>query len=203
MKTIDKNIYQFTLILKNVTDETPNLEDSLYNAGCSDALINFRNGTVYLDFDRTAHSFEEAIITAIHEIESSSIGAVVANVAPESLVTESDIAKRLALKRQTVSLWINGLRRKFKTFPNPVMKLSDRSPLWKWSEVIKWLYQNNIIDNKAMIKQAEFLENINAALEDRYTKARKKRQELLKKINDIKPPRHTPTKYNHPLKKAN
>ncbi len=66
-----QNIYQFTLVLKNVDEDTPNLEDSLFQAGCDDSLINFRNGTVYLDFDREATSLEEAVMSAIKNVVSS------------------------------------------------------------------------------------------------------------------------------------
>ena len=135
-----KKIYSFTLVLRNVDENTPGLEDRVYEAGCDDSLINFRDGAVYLDFDRKADSFEKAVISAICQVETT--GAVVANVAPENLVTESDIAKRLHMQRQAVSLWIKGVRRKSKPFPKPVMKLSDRSPLWKWHEIAEWLYRN-------------------------------------------------------------
>lgn len=38
--------YQFTLVLKNINEHTDSLEDSLFEAGCDDALINFRNKDV-------------------------------------------------------------------------------------------------------------------------------------------------------------
>ncbi len=60
--------YQFTLILKDVNANAPNLEDSLYEAGCDDALINSRNGVVSLDFNRAAASLEEAVMGAIKDV---------------------------------------------------------------------------------------------------------------------------------------
>src|SRR5436189_5562260 len=110
--------HNFTLILKHVHDKTEELEDSLFEAGCDDALINYRGSVVYLDFTRKAKSFKEAVISAIKDTESSVIFTEVANIAPGDLVTESEIAKRLNKPRQTVSLWINKARRK--SFPNPV-----------------------------------------------------------------------------------
>ena len=74
--------FQFTLALKNVNESTNRLEDILFKAGCDDALINFRNGAVYLDFDREATSLETAVISAIKDLRSSSIDAEVASVAP-------------------------------------------------------------------------------------------------------------------------
>jgi len=180
-----KKIYQFTLVLKHVDDKTKNLEDSLYEAGCDDALINFRNGTVYLDFDRKASSLEEAVLSAIKNVESSSINAVVASVAPEDFVTEAEIAKRLLIGRQAVSLWIKGERRKIKPFPKPIMKLSDKSPFWKWREVIEWLYDNNLVKEKEAVENALFLETVNAILEERDVKIKQNRQGLLKKFEKL------------------
>lgn len=156
-----------------------NLEDSLFEASCDDALINFRNGAVYLNFDRTASSLEEAVISAIKNIQS--IDAEVASVAPDNLVTESEIAKRLQMARQTISLWIKGERRN--SFPYPVMRLTEKSPLWKWSEVTEWLYINKIIDDKQIVEDALFFSNINAALEERDSKTRKMRHSLLERIS--------------------
>lgn len=181
----EKKIYQFTLVLKRVDEKTENLEDSLYEAGCDDALINFRNGTVYLDFDRQATSLEEAVLSAIKNVESSSVGAVVASVAPEDFVTESDIAKRLEIGRQAVSLWIKGERRKIMPFPKPVMKLSDKSPFWKWREVIEWLYENQLIKEKEAVENALFLETVNAILDERDLHNRKYRDGLLKKFDKL------------------
>lgn len=178
--------YQFILVLKKVDENTPELEDSLFQAGCDDALINFRNGTVYLDFDRKAASLEEAVMTAIKNVEAAPIKAKVANVAPEDWVTESDIAKRVLLERQTVSLWIKGARRKSKPFPKPIMKLSDRSPFWSWYEVAKWLFENNLIFKEdEEVQNALFLQTINAVLEERDVAVRKTRQELLKRFENF------------------
>lgn len=182
--SVNQKKYQFTLILKNVDENTPGLEDSLYEVGCDDALINFRNGTVYLDFDRQASSLEKAVMSAIKQVESSSIGAIVAHIAPEDLVTESEVAKRLHVKRQAVSLWIHNERRKSKPFPKPIMKLSHRSPFWKWREIVEWLYQCHVIKEKELVENAEFIENMNAVLGERDSRIRKSKQELLKKLTN-------------------
>lgn len=174
--------YQFTLVLKNVDESTPGLEDNLYEAGCDDTLINYKNGTVYLDFDREASSLESAVMNAIKQVESAPIGAIVTNIAPEDLVTESEVSKRLHIKRQAVSLWIKGLRRKSSPFPKPVMKLTERSPLWRWREIIQWLYQNSILDDKEQVNNAQFIDDMNAVLAERDSKIRKSRSTLFKKL---------------------
>lgn len=174
------NIFYFTLVLKNVHEKTPTIEDSLYEAGCDDALINFRNGAVYLEFDREASSLEEAVISAINDVRSSSVDAEVASVAPGNLVSEAEIAKRLEIKRQTVSLWVKGERRK--GFPHPIMRFSEKSPLWNWHEVVKWLYLNKKIKNKDLVEEALFFADINAVLEELDRNTRDKRHSLLERI---------------------
>jgi hypothetical protein len=172
--------FQFMLVLKQIDEKTPSFEDSLYEAGCDDALIHSRGNAVYLEFDREASSLEDAVISAIKNIQSASIDAEVASVAPENFVTESEIAKRLNTNRQTVSLWIKAKRRK--SFPPPIMRLSEKSPLWNWSEVVRWLYANKIIKDKTLVQQAIFFANINAVLEERDRKTREIRHNLLDRL---------------------
>lgn len=173
-------VFQFTLILKNVDENTPQLEDHLYEAGCDDALINYRGGAVFLDFDREADSFEEAVISAIKNVKSSLVDAEIARIGPENLVTESEIAKKLNKSRQAISLWIQGARRK--SFPHPVMRLDEKSPLWKWDEVVQWLCSNEIVDDKELLSNAKFISNINAALEECDKDTRETRHALLERI---------------------
>jgi len=159
--------FEFTLVLAGVNYATSHLEDHLYEAGCDDALINYRSGTVYLDFTRKSSSLNEAVISAIKQIELCPLGAKVISIGPDNLVSESEIAKRLNLKRQAVSLWVKGLRRPNEKFPNPVMKLSDASPLWRWHEVVAWSIKNKLINDKAALDEAVFIENLNLVLEER------------------------------------
>ena len=180
-----QKVYQFTLVLKNVDENTPNLEDSLYEVGCDDALINFRNGAVYLDFDRKANSLDDAVMSAIRDVESATINTVVVSVAPEDIVTESEIAKRLPINRQTVSLWIKGERRQ--SFPKPIMKLTAKSPFWKWREVVEWLFENKVMKNitEEQVQNALFLETMNIVLEERDTDVSKARSGLIKRFQEM------------------
>ena len=176
-------IHNFTLVLGGVTDETNSLEDHLFEAGCDDALIHFRSGAVYLDFNRAAASFEDAVISAVKEVESSKAGTRVINILPDDLVNEADIAKRLNQTRQAVSLWTKRVRRQNIPFPNPIAKLSDKSPMWRWYEVVKWLDQQNLIKNSADVAAALFIENINAVLSERDPTVKQHRVHILKQLN--------------------
>jgi len=52
-------IFRFTVDLQ--TDFFDGIEDLIYDAGCSDALVYSQNGRVYLDFDREADTKDQAI----------------------------------------------------------------------------------------------------------------------------------------------
>jgi hypothetical protein len=56
--------YSFTLRVEGIDTSTERYEDALFEAGCKDALIAIVGRTVYLDFDREAPSFEEAVTSA-------------------------------------------------------------------------------------------------------------------------------------------
>lgn len=177
------NLYQFTLILDCVDETTPGLEDALFEAGCDDALINYKNGTVFLDFDREGENLENTIISAIKDIESANIGARIISVAPEHLVNLSDIAERVSMTRQAVSLLIQGARGSG-NFPKPILKISNKSPLWRWSAVAEWFYQQGKISDPNVIESAYIFEDINAALELRDNVSIKHREKILSKLED-------------------
>jgi len=176
------NTFEFTLVLEGVNDETESLEDHLFDVKCDDALINFRYGTVYLDFNREAESLEDAVISAIKSIENSKLNAKVSRILPDELVNEADIAKRLDKSRQVISLWVKKERRQNNPFPGPVLKLSDKSPLWRWHDVVKWLYEQQLIKDRHTVEAAHFIENINAILGERDGTVRESRHRILGKL---------------------
>lgn len=160
------NYYQFTLLLDGVNSDTPGLEDSLFESGCDDALIKNKSGLVYLDFDRESSSLEQAIVSAINDVETAGINARVTSIEPEHLVNLSDIGERLTLTRQAVSLYVLGKRGKG-DFPHPVIKIHSKSALWKWSAVAQWFYEQGKINNPSIVNDARTIETINSVLNAR------------------------------------
>ncbi len=68
--------YEFSLILTaDVTDEEA---DKLYEAGCDDGSILSRDGVTTVQFDRHAGTLDEALASAICDVES--VGFDVARV---------------------------------------------------------------------------------------------------------------------------
>ncbi|MEG3130304.1 hypothetical protein SC171_22450 [Pantoea cypripedii] len=68
-------LHNFTLALPDATSETEGLEDALFIAGCSDALVYFNGTSVYLEFDRESDSLNKAITTAIRDVEGAGFKA--------------------------------------------------------------------------------------------------------------------------------
>jgi hypothetical protein len=66
-----KQTHSFTLILSGLSSLTSQLENAIFEAGCSDALLGARDGVVYLDFDRDAPSFGEAVSSAIQDVKKA------------------------------------------------------------------------------------------------------------------------------------
>lgn len=177
------SFYQFTLVLDGVDEQAPNIEDALFEAGCDDAIVNYKNGSVYLDFDREGEELEQVIISAIKNVETANIGATIVSVAPEHLVNLSDIAARMSMTRQAISLLMLG-ERGAGGFPTPVLKISNKIPLWRWSSVAEWFYQQGRIIDRTIIDNANIVEDINMALELRNKQKLRHSKEILTKLGN-------------------
>jgi hypothetical protein len=132
--------YPFTLILSRVREITAGVEDALFEAGCDDALLGERDGVVFLDFKREAPSVREAVLSAIADVEKAGIGAQVARVEPDELVSMAEISRRANRSRENIRQLAAGLRGPG-DFPPPVANLKQKSPIWRWADVEAWLRQ--------------------------------------------------------------
>lgn len=130
--------HAFTLILSGPDPTEPDVFASLEAGGCNDALFGVRGGVAFADFDREAATLGDAVLGAIHDIESSVPALNVLRVEPEELVTASAIASRIGRTRESVRLWIEG-KRGPGGFPPPVAWIEGRTRLWRWAEVSQWL----------------------------------------------------------------
>ena len=61
--------FQFTLIVDGPDLQATPLIDSLFDAGCDDATVGCSKGMQYVDFDREADALDEAILSAIDDLE--------------------------------------------------------------------------------------------------------------------------------------
>ncbi len=171
--------HDFALIVQGVPALTTEAEDTLHKAGCDDATLTVRYGLLLMEFSRSAPSIQEAIISAIHDVESAGIGAQVVRVDDCNLVTMADIARRIGRSRQMVWQYIMGARGPG-GFPPPVCFVTEHRALWAWCEVSHWLAQNNVLRPERHW-DAEVVAAINNALEMAHQRAR--HPELVNGVN--------------------
>jgi len=156
-------LFNFTLTLSGVTYETEGLEDALYESGCDDALICAYGNSIYVEFDREADSLDEAIASAVENIEAAGIGAVVASV-DSALVGLSDIAEITQMSRQAIAMLKDGTRGSG-DFPCPIQRIKGQSPLWDWADVAEWLLKNGRLkEGSELVVNARVLSKWNLAL---------------------------------------
>ncbi|AUG99119.1 DNA-binding protein [Prodigiosinella confusarubida] len=156
-------LYNFTLTLSGVTNEVEGLEDALYESGCDDALLCAYGNSVYVEFDREADSLDDAIASAIENIESAGIGAIVESV-DSALVGLSDIAEITNMSRQAIAMLKDGTRGTG-DFPCPIQRIKGQSPLWDWANVAEWLLKNGRLkEDGELVINARVLSKWNLAL---------------------------------------
>jgi hypothetical protein len=61
------------LIFASPGELTDDLENEIYAAGCSDALLGIQGNELFLDFHRSAPSFQIALISAILAVERTGL----------------------------------------------------------------------------------------------------------------------------------
>lgn len=161
--------WTFTLVLEGRHEPDSGLEDRLYEAGCDDALLTVQAGVASLEFDREAPSFEDALGSALKAARGA--GCEVQMVAPDDLVSASEIARRAGVEREAVRLWQQGLRGPG-GFPAPVARVVESSPLWSWAEVTDWLHAHGKLADEDTREAAKLLAAVNSVLRARRPELR-------------------------------
>lgn len=133
--------YDFALIAKFsqpiTNDSVYEIADSLFEAGCEDCTVMTRNQSLVIEFCREADNFQDAVISAINEINSVECLTVLSLDAGD-VVSLSDAAELSGLSRSTLSKYSKGDRGD-NTFPLPIYKVQSKTPLYRWSEIAQWL----------------------------------------------------------------
>lgn len=62
-------IHHFTLIVDGADLQDEAVVNRLFESGCDDALIGSTDGVQFIDFDREADSLDEAVLSAVADIE--------------------------------------------------------------------------------------------------------------------------------------
>ena len=126
--------FSFALELQDV--DVDDAFDDLHSAGCHDALFSRRDDQEYVTFSRQAGTLEEAILTAIADLESV-VGIAVTNISDSSLVTAEEIALRSGRSDSSLRPLIEQ-HRVARPFPSPLGWSDDELQEWEWSAVANW-----------------------------------------------------------------
>jgi len=142
--------------------------DALFEAGCDDATFSLeRDGSVLGLFDREAETQEDAVLSAVNDVEAAGISARVLRVTQDDdWLTASEIAEKVGRTRQSIGLLIRGDRGPG-GFPSPVVRQGSSNPLWSWAEVATWfeLYESDAVKEHRSRLSPDFLAELNDRLD--------------------------------------
>lgn len=127
--------YEFELVMEGRQELTDELADALFEAGCDDGTPATINSVLRVGFTREAPSFEEAVLSAVRNVESAGFGLRTARIEPSDLVGISEIARRLGRSRESARKYAIGERGPGR-FPAAVGE-----GIWRWADVAEWAEQ--------------------------------------------------------------
>ena len=162
MSATTNKTHSFTLFLSGPDVLTDEAMDTLYEAGCDDALFGERDGAQYAAFDREARTFSKALATAIHDVTSAIEGLRVVRIEPDELVTLAGIAERTGLSRENIRLLSKGERGPG-GFPAPVAYADHKTRLWHWPDVAHWFSAHHRAKAEVDAEAADLVAALNAA----------------------------------------
>jgi hypothetical protein len=158
--------YNFVLVLSGVSEPEGWLEDALFEGGCDDATLAFRSGIGYLEFDRAAPSLDEAILSAVRDVERADSRLAVVAVEPGDPVNAAEIARRAQVTREYIRLLAQGERGEG-DFPAPQSGITGKTLVWSWAEVVRWMSEHGRLKDASVVERAETIRDINDALDMR------------------------------------
>jgi len=170
------NYYYFSLIFdfKDQTDPEIYL-DSLYEAGCGDALIGIaEKGSMALDFMRKSDSAYQGVYSAIQQVKSVIPNAVLIKVSPD-IVGVLELSEIFECTKQNIQKYVNK-----ESFPKAFYKGSQA--IWHLDEVLEWFLINKEekVDT-SLLDIARLARSINLSLETKKANVEifKQAQELV------------------------
>jgi hypothetical protein len=70
---MDMKTYQFDVVFADVAELSDDQVDALFAAGCNDATSTSCDGAAWVHFDREAASLEEAIYSAVAQVQAAGL----------------------------------------------------------------------------------------------------------------------------------
>jgi len=176
--------YNFSLITNKSTiktdDDLFDISDELFEAGCDDGTPCVYGNSLYLEFDRESESYEQAVISAIKDVESVQDIQVLSVDAGE-WVGLTNAAELSGTTKTSLSRYSKG-ERGSGGFPCPVQRINSKNPLWSWSEIALWLKEQGKVEPE-LVEIANFTAVINISLQFRDSEKRNQVNSVLNKLS--------------------
>lgn len=83
--------HRFSLVLSGISELTSELADRLFEATKGDIEFNMRDGIAFIEFERSASTLNDAIRSAIDDVENAGLGIRVVRVESEAANTIAKI----------------------------------------------------------------------------------------------------------------
>ena len=77
--------YHFTVVLADLREISDDLAEALFEAGCDDGSPSSSEGIAAVGFDRRAESFEQAVRSAIADVQKAGCHVAWVKIEPEDL----------------------------------------------------------------------------------------------------------------------
>ncbi len=139
------NSYSFMLnfALPQRDDDPERHLNALFEAGCDDASVGIgRSGMIGLDFTRSAASAEDALRSAIRNVQTAIPGATLVQAGPD-LVGLTEMAEIFGFSRQNMRKYATGVSSAHEAFPLPT--IIGEPSLWHLAEIAVWMRSNTAV----------------------------------------------------------
>jgi hypothetical protein len=162
LTTANSRIHRFTVFVRGADVDGADAQHALLEVGCDDAFVGERDGAPYVSFVREAKSLRRALRGALADLTDALPDLEVTRIEPDDLVTMAEVAGRSGLSREGVRLLANGARGPG-GFPPPVAYPDNRTRLWHWPDVARWLSEHGRASVEVDSESADLVAALNAA----------------------------------------
>ena len=131
--------WDFSLILSGIDAGEDAGFDALWRACADEPLIGTYDGVSEVLFSREAETVEDAVLSAIADVEQIS-GVRVVGLRDESFWTLADIAERSGRSLAEIRRLIDGAGDR--AFPQHLSDPAEPDPLWRAQDVIDWFREH-------------------------------------------------------------
>lgn len=128
--------WDFSLILSGIDASSDDGFDSLWSACADEPLIGTYDGVSEVLFSREAETAEDAVLSAIADVERID-GVRVVGLRDESFWTLGDIAERSGRSPAEIRRLVSA-----PAFPPHLSDPDEPDPLWRAQEIIDWFQKH-------------------------------------------------------------